>query len=187
MHIFFLTVQLIFSTLSAREATCSVQGPSAPHTGNIVICGKEITHKVCSFFFPSSFQTANQKIRLNVCFCRKTEDNRQKTGGRRGGEDEGGEGRGVEGSSRTQEDQNFTAEARWRYTSETKQRTDENTERGGGRRNPGKQEIKSSRVCRRCRSSSLSEGGHIPWTPCTHWRGRRTSASLPEYNEDIII
>lgn len=46
---------------------------------------------------------------------------------------------------------------------------------------------KSSRVCTRCRSTSLSEGGHTLWTPYTRWKGQRTSASLPEHNEDIII
>lgn len=46
---------------------------------------------------------------------------------------------------------------------------------------------KSSRVCTRCRSTSLSEGGHTLWTPYTRWRGQRTSASLPEHNEDITI
>lgn len=131
MHIFFLTVQLIFSTLSAREATCSVQGPSAPHTGNIVICGKEITHKVCSFFFPSSFQTANQKIRLNVCFCRKTEDNRQKTGGRRGGEDEGGEGRGGEWKGRAEHKRTKTLQLRPDDDTRVKQNSEQTKTRSG--------------------------------------------------------
>lgn len=50
-----------------------------------------------------------------------------------------------------------------------------------------RKKTKSSHVCTRSRSISLSEGGHTLWTPCIHWRGRRTSASLPEHNEYIII
>lgn len=50
-----------------------------------------------------------------------------------------------------------------------------------------RKKTKSSHVCTRSRSISLSEGEHTLWTPCIHWRGRRTSASLPEHNEYIII
>lgn len=131
MHIFFLTVQLIFSTLSAREATCSVQGPSAPHTGNIVICGKRNNPQSLFFFFPSSFQTANQKIRLNVCFCRKTEDNRQKTGGRRGGEDEGGEGRGGEWKGRAEHKRTKTLQLRPDDDTRVKQNSEQTKTRSG--------------------------------------------------------